>query len=306
MLNGRRQIDGDTEISKSDSSYQCLQERRSSQLSIRGYEYSIYEWGAADAPLFFYLHGWADTGASFQFVVDALDSGWRVIAPDWRGFGRSAQRSEAYWFPDYLADLHEILNHYSQQAPVALVGHSMGGNIASLYAGTMPERVAAVVNIEGFGLADSDPEDAPQRYRSWLQAIEARPQFSSYPSYAALASRIQQRNPGLDAAKADFVARQWATLDGSSVRLRADPNHKLPNPVLYRRAEAEACWRNISAETLLVSGDRSPFAAQLGNIAELPYPNSATASISGVGHMIHFEAPARLAQLIEQFLKKTL
>jgi pimeloyl-ACP methyl ester carboxylesterase len=303
---GGIQIDRDTEISKSESSYQCLQQRRSKQLSIRGYEYCIYEWGAADAPLFFYLHGWADTGASFQFVVDALESGWRIIAPDWRGFGRSAEPSEAYWFPDYLADLHEILNHYSAEAPVLLVGHSMGGNIASLYAGTMPERVAALVNIEGFGLQDSDPQDAPKRYRSWLQAIEARPKFSSYPSYAALASRIQQRNPGLDDAKADFVARLWATTDGSSVRLRADPSHKLPNPVLYRRAEAEACWRNISAKTLLLSGDRSPFAAKVGNIGELPYPDSTTESISGVGHMIHFEAPDRLAQLIEQFLKKTL
>lgn len=69
---------------------------------------------------------------TFQFVVDALASRWHVIAPDWRGFGRTHCRAPAYWFPDYLADLDDLLSKYSPTAPVRLVGHSMGGNIVSL------------------------------------------------------------------------------------------------------------------------------------------------------------------------------
>ncbi len=272
-------------------------------LPVRGVDYCVNEWGASDAPLFFYLHGWADTGSSFQLVVDALASGWRIVAPDWRGFGRTRHRSEAYWFLDYLADLHEILQHYSPAAPVSLVGHSMGGNVAALYAGTMPERVSAVVNIEGFGLSDTDPVDAPKCYRSWLEASQRSPEFSTYPSFDNLAERIQKRNPGLSMAAAGFVAREWASECDGRIQLRADPNHKLPNPILYRRAEAEACWRNISARMLLVSGDRSPFVADLGDIDDLPFPNCRSATIAGVGHMVHFEAPGRLARQIEQFLK---
>jgi len=290
----------DTEI------YRPLVTRRMRRLRVRGIEYCVNEWGDDDAPIIFYLHGWADTGSTFQFVVDALASPWRVVAPDWRGFGRTAHSDGPYWFPDYLADLHEILKHYSPDEPVSLIGHSMGGNIASLYAGSMPERVKAVVNVEGFGLVDSDPEDAPQRYRGWLEAQEAEAQFSRYPDFAHLASRIRSRNGGLSKAQAGFIAREWASENAAGINLRADPKHKMPNAVLYRRAETEACWRKITAPVLLVSGDNSPFARQFGDIATLPFPGSETVVVGGVGHMVHFEAPQLLAGQIEQFLKKTL
>ena len=275
--------------------------RRGQTKSIRGVEYHINEWGDRDAPRFFFLHGWADAGSTFQFVVDALQADWHVIAPDWRGFGRTVHHCHSYWFPDYLADLHVLLDEFSPNAPVNLVGHSMGANVASLYAGAVPERVSAFVNVEGFGLPDSNAADAPQRYHDWLTSGLEQLAFSSYPDFEALAERITKRNPGLAPAQADFIAREWAVKDHAGVRLRADPRHKMPNPVLYRRAEAEACWRNASARVLLVSGDRSPFAAQLGRLEDLPFRDKRFVSIPGAGHMIHFEAPGSLAGQIEQF-----
>jgi pimeloyl-ACP methyl ester carboxylesterase len=282
--------------------YQAAVARRTRSLAVRGIDYCLNEWGDEDAPLIFYLHGWADTGSTFQFVVDALASRWRVVAPDWRGFGRTAHTGGPYWFPDYLADLHEILKHYSPDAPVYLVGHSMGGNVASLYAGSMPERVNAIVNVEGFGLADADPDNAPQRYRDWLEAQEAGRNFSFYPDFTGLVRRIRSRNPGLSEDRAEFVARQWAREDNGAVRLRADPRHKLPNPILYRRAEAAACWRRISADVLLISGENSSFRTQLRDFASSWGPDTESCVIEGVGHMIHFEAPEALAKQIEQFL----
>jgi pimeloyl-ACP methyl ester carboxylesterase len=286
--------------------YQPAVARQTQSLQVRGVEYCINEWGEGDAPVIFYLHGWADTGSTFQFVVDALSTDWRIIAPDWRGFGRTAYADGPYWFPDYLADLHVILRHYSPDEPVNLVGHSMGGNVASLYAGAMPERVKAIVNIEGFGLVDSDSAEAPHRYRAWLNAQETATGFANYPDFANLAERIRRRNAGLSEAQANFIAREWAQDNGGAVGLRADPKHKMPNAVLYRRAETEACWRTISAAVLLICGDNSPFARQFGELASLPFPDSESHTIADVGHMIHFEAPEALAQQIEQFLKKTL
>jgi len=280
--------------------------KRTHTKAIRGVEYHINEWGDEAAPLFFYLHGWADAGSTFQFVVDALAADWRVIAPDWRGFGRTVHRCDSYWFPDYLADLHALLDEFTPGTPARLVGHSMGANVGSLYAGTMPERVSAFVNVEGFGLPDSDPIEAPRRYRDWLTSGRERLEFSTYADFEALAERVRKRNPGLSAAQADFVAREWAYEDGAEVRLRADPRHKLPNPVLYRRAEAEACWQNVSARVLLISGDRSPFATQLGRLDDLPFPDKRSSTIKGSGHMVHFEAPASLAEHIEQFFRQPL
>lgn len=90
------------------------------------------------------------------------------------------------------------------------------------------------------------------------------------------------------------------------VRLRADPNHKLPNPVLYRRAEAEACWERISAAILLIYGDQSSFAGPMEGPRSLPFPDAQSSCIVGSGHMIHFEAPQILAEQIERFLQKPL
>jgi pimeloyl-ACP methyl ester carboxylesterase len=272
------------------------------RLRVRGIDYSINEWGNPADPLFFYLHGWGDTGSTFQFVVDELKRDWFVVAPDWRGFGGSSGGGLGYWFPDYLADLDRLLRHYSPGAPVRLVGHSMGGNVAGLYAGAFPERVSAFADVEGFGLADAAPREAPARYRAWIEQEEAGPEFLDYANFSALAQRIQRRNPGMTSAQAEYVAREWAAENAlGRVVLRADPTHKLPNPVLYRRAEAEACWREITAETLLIVGTRSHFVAADDSLLAM----QKVRWIEDAGHMLHFECPRELAAVIEEFLSST-
>lgn len=287
--------------------YQPRVHRAEREFGIRGANYCVYEWGDPDAPLLVYLHGWADTGSTFQFVVDALSEGWSVMAPDWRGFGRSTCGCTSYWFPDYLADLHELLDIFSADDPVRLVGHSMGGNVGALYAGTMPERVRAFVNIEGFGLPDSDPADAPGRYRAWIEAGKAAPRFSEYPNLEALAYRIAKRHPAMSDSEALFVAGEWASQGTDGIaRLRADPRHKLPSPILYRRAEALACCRAVTAEVLFVEGSNSEFAQRYGHAPTSLFQDANEVAIDGAGHMPHFEAPRALARVIEDFLLPTL
>ena len=119
---------------------------RSSFATIRGLRHHLREWGPADAGparTLFMLHGWMDVSASFQFVVDALDPDWRVVAPDWRGFGLTERtHGDCYWFPDYAADLEFIVEAVQGDAPAHLVGHSMGGNVALMYAGARPDARA--------------------------------------------------------------------------------------------------------------------------------------------------------------------
>ena len=149
--------------------YEPRVESRSTRHRIRGIDYHVREWGDPAQPLVVMLHGWGDCSASFQFTVDAMSSNWHVIAPDWRGFGLSHFRTDTYWFPDYVADLHALLSIYTPDAQANLLGHSMGANAAGLYAGVFPERVRAFINVEGFGLADSDPAAAPDNYRRWIE-----------------------------------------------------------------------------------------------------------------------------------------
>lgn len=290
-----------------DSLYEVGVPVRGNTHRVRDVDYYINEWGDPDDPLIVFLHGWGDSGATFQFVVDALASRWHVVAPDWRGFGRTQHRVRGYWFPDYLADLDDLLSKYSPSAPVRLVGHSMGGNVGGLYAGAMPERVRAFVNVEGFGLPDTNPDAAPVRYREWLQQLREAPAFRHFDSMEALSRHVAKRSPRMSAAQARFVAEAWAVEGPDGLRLRADAAHKLPNPVLYRRAEAEACWRNVKAPVLLVAGADSAVLNAVGTrpsdgALPLPFPDSHTRIIEACGHMVHFEAPDVLAAAIEDFL----
>lgn len=289
--------------------YQASVESASAWHDIRGINYHVSEWGRKGDPLLVLLHGWGDCGASFQFTVDALARDWFIIAPDWRGFGLTDCRAESYWFPDYVADLDHLLAIYSPDSPVNLVGHSMGANAAGLYAGIFPERVRSFVNVEGFGLADSDPANAPRTYRRWIEQGRVMPGFSTYRTFDELARRIQKRSPGLDAGRAMFIARNWAVRDGDGrITLRADPAHKLPNAVQYRRAEAQACWDKVTADVLLVVGENTDFKASLKSWldpdeSQHPFHGARTAVIAGAGHMVHFEKPAELAQLTEAFVR---
>jgi pimeloyl-ACP methyl ester carboxylesterase len=277
--------------------------------AIRGIDYAVHTWGHPGAFTLVCLHGWGDSGASFQFLADALGDDWHVVAPDWRGFGRSSWNAGGYWFPDYLADLDALLSIYSPDEPARVLGHSMGGNVAGLFAGIRPDRVRAFVNVEGFGLGDSDPADAPLRYRDWLERDARSESFSSYADFDALAERILSRSPHMGPARARYVAECWAEVRDGRVILRADPRHRLPNPVLYRRAEAEACWRRVTAPVLLVAGEDSTFrrAGHRHDGAfdfDLPFPHRSLADIPAAGHMLHFEAPGALAAEARDFLVK--
>jgi pimeloyl-ACP methyl ester carboxylesterase len=281
---------------------------RSHFVAIRGLDCHVRAWGDSDAAPLFLLHGWMDVSASFQFLVDELEGRWHCLAPDWRGFGLSQWARDGYWFPDYLADLDALLDTFGGSAPVPLVGHSMGGNVACLYAGVRPARVSHLVSLEGFGLAPTRPDDAPARYARWLDDAKSPQAYARYASLDAVKRRLQKNNPRLRDIQAEFLARHWAGITEHGAELRSDPRHKHPNPVLYRLEEAMACWRAVTAPTLFVRGAESP-ASRL--IAAAPDAFAARTScfrrlthevLPDAGHMLHHDQPQRLAQAIERFL----
>ncbi|NEX59922.1 alpha/beta fold hydrolase [Noviherbaspirillum galbum] len=288
---------------------------RSEFLDIRGLKYHVRHWGEPGAPKLFMLHGWMDVAASFQFVVDALPRDWHVIAPDWRGFGLTeSNHSDTYWFPDYLGDLDAILDHYSAGIPANLIGHSMGGNIACIYAGARPTRVARLVNLEGFGLPGSRPDQAPERYAKWMDELRHIPKMRPYGSLEEVATRLQRNNPRLSTERAAFLAAHWASqnADGEWIIL-GDPAHKLSNPVLYRIEEVLACWRAIKADVLWVEAEDTDALRWMGpkesareeidrRIKALA--KVSTAVLGEAGHMLHHDQPERLAELIESFIPR--
>jgi pimeloyl-ACP methyl ester carboxylesterase len=248
--------------------YRVLRPARHEPVGIRGLDIHLRRWGpapaAGESPVIL-LHGYQDTGETFQFLVDEFERDWPLAAPDWRGFGRSGWSRDGYWFSDYLADLDRLLDLLSPDAPARLVGHSMGGNVASLYAGIRPERVRSVVNLEGFGLPRTSPQMAPARLVKWLDQIKAVPPLRSYDSFEQLASVIQMRYPRFGDVRSRFIAGAWGKLeDDGRVHLLGDARHRWVNPVLYKREDAESVWRGVRAPMVMLLGEKSEFLPSLG------------------------------------------
>ena len=288
----------------------------SQSISIRGLSYHIRSWGDPGAPKLFMLHGWMDVGASFQFLVDALEREWFVIAPDWRGFGRSEWCADGYWFVDYLADLEALLDHFSPGEAARVVGHSLGGNVSCLFAGLRPARISHAISLDGFGIPAESADIAPDKLTRWLDALRDPPSFAPYASLAAVADRLQKNNRRLPRDKADFLAAHWADErpDGSA-RLTSDPRHKLPFPQVYRMEEVLATWRRVTAPVLWIGADDSFVLKWLAGTnnerpdieAELSrrmtaFSNCKLVMVPEAGHMLHHDQPVAVASAIEAFL----
>jgi pimeloyl-ACP methyl ester carboxylesterase len=293
--------------------YESLRPPRLEELSMRGLRHRVTRWGDRSQLPVVLLHGFQDCGATWQFLVDCLPPSWSLAAPDWRGFGRSEWASGGYWFPDYFADLEALLDALVPDAPARVIGHSMGANVAQIYAGVRPQRLAWLVNVEGFGLARTEPQDAPTRYARWLDELRQPLRDGRYRSAAQLAGILRSRNPRLTLERAEFIAAAWTRPVGSDpgstdVELSFDPRHRLVNPVLYRREEAEACWARVQAPTLLVRGDTgdSRSSAMRSAADEMPrhIRDLEIVTVPGAGHMVHHEEPEILAGHIVEFHRR--
>jgi pimeloyl-ACP methyl ester carboxylesterase len=302
--------------------YQALKASRSEFVPIRNLNYHVRVWGEPDlarAPLVL-VHGWMDVAASWQFMVDALEQERWIVAPDWRGFGltrAAGPAPDSYWFPDYLADLDALLDHYAPDQAVDLVGHSMGGNVVMVYAGARPQRIHRLVNLEGFGMPATRPAQAPGRCAQWMDEVKAlhrgEQALKAYDSPDAVARRLMKTNPRLAQDKADWLARQWAAPNAQGQwEILGDAAHKVVSAYLYRVDEALEMHRHITAPVLSVTASddslsqwwkgRFTLAEHHERLRAVPHLDNAV--VNDAGHMLHHDQPRVLAQIIEDFLAR--
>ena len=298
--------------------YQVKRPCKSEFVPIRNLRYHVQVWGepgVGKVPLVM-VHGWMDVAASYQFVVDAFAQDHYIIAPDWRGYGQTkVPATDSYWFPDYLADLDFLLDHYAPGQPVNLVGHSMGGNVVMLYGGVRPERIRRLVNLEGFGMPATRPAQAPGRFASWMDELKklhaGEMDLKAYDSANGVARRLMKTNPRLGQDKADWLARHWAAENTEGKwSIQGDAAHKISNAQLYRVEEVLEIYKRLTMPVLAVeASDNSLDVWWKGKFTLAEYherlqvvPNAEVARIEDAGHMMHHDQPEVLAALIERFI----
>ena len=296
---------------------------RSEFVPIRGLNYHVRIWQSShpqsSLPPLVLVHGWMDVAASYQFMVDALTDAFAaertIIAPDWRGFGLTSGGADNYWLPDYLADLDFLLDHYVKDEKIDLVGHSMGGNVAMVYAGVRPERIRRLVNLEGFGLESSKPAQAPTRYAKWMDELKSLHKgeldLKPYGTLEGVAKRLMKTNPRLSEDKANWLAAHWAKQNAAGQwRILGEPGHKVVSANIYRVEETLEIYKRITAPVLAVeASDDSLEKWTQGRYTLADYherlkliADVQVARLEDAGHMLHHDQPEALAALIEDFL----
>lgn len=261
--------------------------------------------GDPDGPKLLALHGWLDNAASFIPLQREL-AGFDLVALDLPGHGASAHRLPGYdyVFVDWIHDVLDVLDALGWEHAM-LLGHSMGGAIASLVAAAVPARVERLALIEALGPISGKPEEAGERLRKAVPARRAlrtdKPARVIASVEAALAARLAATPMRPDCA--ELIVRRNLRVAGSGVAWRSDPRLMLPGHVRTDEAVIQDWLRHIECPTLVIAADPAPsyFRPEVRD-ARLAQLRDARVEVVAGGHHLHMEQPDIVGALLREFL----
>jgi pimeloyl-ACP methyl ester carboxylesterase len=246
------------------------------------------------------LHGWLDNGAAF--IPMASDRPGRWMALDQRGFGQSDHIGAGgyYHFADLLPDLDALVRTLGGQ--VDLVGHSMGGTVASMYAAIRPERVRRLVLAEGLGALDWGGASLIDRMRTHLDGIRKPPGPVRLRDAADAAERLMRRHAGLQAEHAALLAEHGITEDERGIRWAFDPLHMVQGAYPFREEWYREFLTAIEAPTMIVWGTQSWYPEEIRQERSAIVQDARVETVPG-GHMLPYDAHKALGDLITEHLE---
>lgn len=273
-------------------------------VQLRGLPICLCEWGEPGAPLVLCLHGFLDQGAAWTLVAERVaEKGYHFVAPDARGHGRSSHTPPGsdYHFPDYLSDLDAIVAELEPER-LHLLGHSMGGTVASLYAGLRPEAVDVLVLVEGLGPPAEKSTDLPNKIRLHLDQLRNLKPHRVMEDVTAASDRLRRMTPSLSPDFALLLAERSTVKVPGGVSWRWDKLHRTRIPAVFSVEGYLATLQQITAPTTIIYGKESWY-----RFPDLPQRESAITTrtrheIPG-SHSLHIDAPEDLAALLVNAFK---
>ena len=274
---------------------------------------ALWDYGG-DGPAVLFLHGFLDTGRSFEDVAQSLvrEDICRPLCLDWRGHGSSGRVSVdgAYHQLDHLKDLAHLLEELKADGIqiAAVVAHSMGGTVALMLTAFAPDLISRLMLIDCVGGYAADAATQVDQMTALLEhSRRPTPPFRSFASREAAMERVIANNEGLSTAGAERIVRHYLDeQEGGRYQVRLDPRLRGPNP--YRFPEShwlEICSRVTARVHLL--------APEFGFIHRIPalqerfdqLPNAIRQDLAGIGHHVHVEAVATLVLAVKKLLEES-
>lgn len=263
------------------------------------------DWGNDDAPDMLLVHGVHDHCHSWDWLAQPLRDRFHVVAPDLRGHGDSEwTRGSPYAYLEYAQDIAQLVRQ-QRLDPVTLVAHSLGGTIASIFAGTFPESVSRLVIIEGVGLYPMDGGVPGERLRQWIDAnysLAARVP-RRYPTLEDAYHRMQETNPHLSPDQARHLTIHGSNQnEDGTYTWKFDNYTRTPRPYDIPNDDLVALWKRIDCPVLIVNS-RQGYPHRIGHDNTLRhFKNVTLREIDDAGHWTHHDQLDECISVIEEFL----
>ncbi|MGB1197442.1 MAG: alpha/beta hydrolase [Thalassotalea sp.] len=270
------------------------------EITLRG-----IAWGHEDDEILLCLHGWLDNAASFIPIAPYF-KGKRVIAIDWPGHGFSSHRSQDahYHFVDYVYDLLKLFE-LNQWKSLDVIGHSMGGMIASAFTAAFPERVKSLSLIDSIGFISAKEQESTKQLRQGLlsRLSNSSKKKALHPELAsAVSARVAVSD--LNEENAELIVKRGIIKQSDGYRWSSDSRLRMASPYRLSFDQAAQFIRDINKPTLLVYGDKGLDMVTSGieSFGHL-FQSLQMKKITG-GHHLHMESPEIIAKEICLFIDR--
>ncbi|NER47858.1 MAG: alpha/beta fold hydrolase [Symploca sp. SIO1A3] len=284
-------------------------------LDVRSHRLCLCTWGPEAGPLVLCLHGILEQGAAWEEVaVPLAKMGYRVVAPDLRGHGRSSHigTGNSAHLVDFLGDVDAIVTELTDK-PLILVGHSLGSVIAAMYASvrstgnsaSLLQKVGALVLVDTVLPSDGNDNEVAEQLATHLEYLASPPQHSIFPDVATAAARLRRGTPTMSETLALKLASRITEPYDGGVRWRWDPILRNRTGIGFNgnsfpKARYLELLRRIQVPITLIYGDTSNV-NRANDLSEqqAAMPQAKRVFLSG-GHNLHIDAPQAIADLIAE------
>jgi branched-chain amino acid transport system permease protein len=238
-------------------------------------------------PTILFLHGNLSSSLWWDKVLALLPPGWRAIAPDFHGYGRSTAPPEKYGIEEMAADVAALRQRLNLSSFV-LVGHSMGGAVALQYALQNPENIQALL------LVDPVPASGLHLPNEVFELLE-----TMKSDFSSMKEGLRGTAPGAP-DDAFFHSLVQGALESTPQAFREIPKSMAEFDVSARLNE-------IACPTLCVMGENDLLISKkdIERMCEV-ISNCAFVEMPGVGHCPSIEAPEELTRLLVSFLAEAI
>lgn len=267
------------------------------------------DYGNADAPPLLMVHGNRDHAHNWDWLADRLRDRYHIVAPDLRGHGDSQwSLGSAYATNEFVYDIAQLVEQ-QRLAPLRIVAHSLGGNVALRYAGTYPDRVERLVVVEGSAgtiRRVDPPPPAAERLQKLVdtgRSLAARTP-RRYATLDDAFRRMLEENPHLSPEQARHLTIHGANQNEDGTYTWKFDNYVNAGQILdFSGSDVRELWRNITCPVLHVSGSESPQEAGIDpDLLVAEFRDARHVVVEGAGHWVQHDRLDCLVELLDTFL----